>query len=1034
MTINEPINLVIANRYRVISQLGAGGMGKVYRVLDRLTGKPAALKRVNVPTASIRISRNNEANPDVALAREFRFLASLHHPNIINVFDYGFDEAHQPYYVMTLIEQVRTITQAAHGRDLVQKMNLLIDMLQALVYLHRRDILHRDLKPDNALVNKDDQLQLVDFGLSVEGSHALGMSGTLAYMSPEILRSGEASIYSDLYSVGVIAYELFAGKHPFDTRNLNELFKRVLDQPPDLSAMQAPDPLKWVINRLLAKDPQDRYASAGEVLQALCQAADIPLPEETITIRESFLNAAKFVGRQRELHLLTNALEAGNRSSWLVGGEAGVGKSRLLEEVRIAALVNGLTVVRGQAVEGGGLPYQLLRSVLPMLILGCDLSPLEAGVILPLVPEIARLLEREVERVPELDPKEAGERLKHIILDLFRRQNKPMLLVLEDIHWAEDTLHILEALINVQTNFPLVTIATYRSDDAPHLPKRLNAMRIIPLERLVAAEVETLSASMLEKTGRDPQLINFLLKQTEGNAFFIVDILQTLADYAGRLDAIGLLTLPESLLSKGVLAIAERRLERIPETHHVNIRLAAVIGREIDLELVQFATGGANQDWIDHGLEGAILEASEGRLRFSHDRIREGILHYTDAVLLRELHERAAHAIEMIYAADERYYPVLARHYGAAANVEREAYYALAAGKQAVRLNQFTGAQTYFERVLALLPDDDAVSLDAVNELGKVYHTVGRFDIVKTLYSGFLALPHLPPQTRIDALITFAEATRREGDSDQAIIMAQTAYDLSAGYVESKARALVVLAHAKLKTHPVEEILPLFNEAISLFQHLSNLESWRELLYLSMKIYVLMDKEVVARQPLIDHLIAEVQRGNPNIIALSYANLGALYLLSSEYELAHDYFVKARDIAHDIGNTRLWANTWSNMTYLFILKGDFANTLIHFREVVRISRSYHILTLIVSSIYLAAQIKRQLGELITATAWVVFTSEHPAVELDVRHVARQTLEQFKTELAPEDYESALALGNSLTLQAIYAVIDADLMPTASSLS
>src|SRR5687767_12284436 len=156
-------------------------MGAVYQATDRLSGQAVALKRVLTDGSQGKTAGNALR---LALAREFQVLASLRHPNVISVLDYGFDSTRQPYFTMALLDKPRTIYDAARGQSLEVRVRLLIQLLQALVYLHRRGIVHRDLKPDNALVLPDGQLKVLDFGLAFARKHGTAgeFSGTPAYM------------------------------------------------------------------------------------------------------------------------------------------------------------------------------------------------------------------------------------------------------------------------------------------------------------------------------------------------------------------------------------------------------------------------------------------------------------------------------------------------------------------------------------------------------------------------------------------------------------------------------------------------------------------------------------------------------------------------------------------------------------------------------------------------------------------------------------------------------------------------------------
>jgi serine/threonine protein kinase len=145
-----PVEL-LGGRYQVLNHLGSGGMGAVYRALDRLSGRVVTLKRLRV-TAPASSSRSSSGDRRLELAREFSLLASLRHPNIISVLDYGFDTDRMPFFTMDLEENAVTIVDAGRGRPLLVQVDLLVQTLRALAYLHRHGILHRDLKPENVVV------------------------------------------------------------------------------------------------------------------------------------------------------------------------------------------------------------------------------------------------------------------------------------------------------------------------------------------------------------------------------------------------------------------------------------------------------------------------------------------------------------------------------------------------------------------------------------------------------------------------------------------------------------------------------------------------------------------------------------------------------------------------------------------------------------------------------------------------------------------------------------------------------------------
>jgi len=204
---------VIGNRYQLQHVIGSGGMGVVYRAADRLTGQTIALKRVLAPADD---ATGSSTDSRLALAQEFQILAGLRHPHIISVLDYGFDAEKRPFFTMDYLTEAVTILQAGQQLSVNGRLQLVLQMLQALTYLHRRDVLHNDLKPANILVTNG-QVKLLDFGLSATVDKRSSTAGTWAYMAPEIMRGGSGSAASDLFAAGVITYELLAGKRPFQS-------------------------------------------------------------------------------------------------------------------------------------------------------------------------------------------------------------------------------------------------------------------------------------------------------------------------------------------------------------------------------------------------------------------------------------------------------------------------------------------------------------------------------------------------------------------------------------------------------------------------------------------------------------------------------------------------------------------------------------------------------------------------------------------------------------------------------------------------
>ncbi|MBZ0300280.1 MAG: protein kinase, partial [Anaerolineae bacterium] len=742
--------MIISNRYRLIEKLGQGGVGVVFRAADRLSGDFVALKQLRVAVADLDFATRQAAtgllDKNLALAFEFRTLAGLRHPNVVSVLDYGFDQEHQPFFTMQLIEDASTILEYGQRASLDVKVRLLVEMLQALTYLHRRDIIHRDLKPSNVLISASGTLKMMDFGLAVSHSQTIstgqtGIAGTLAYMAPEMFEGENASIQSDLFAIGIISYELFAGRYPFDSKSTAMLLHSIINSTVDTTMLEPK--LAAVVDKLLAKTAAGRYTSAPAVIDALLEATDQPRPQESISIRESYLQASEFVGRQQELETLKAALEdmlsdPPRGSAWLIGGESGVGKSRLVDELRIRALTRGALVLRGQGVAGGGLPYQLWRGPLRRLVLHTEPGKTDAAVLKDLVPDIGTLLAYDVPDAVTLEGRESQQRLVGAIVSMFQRIQQPVVLILEDLQWALDSLEPLKSLSNILHDLPLLIVANYRDDESPELPDLLNNLRALKLERLGDQAIEELSASMLGSIGKRIDLIELLKRETEGNVFFIVEVVRMLAEEAGGLDDIGRKSLPDRVFAGGMKEVIQRRLRRVPEWGQELLKLSAVAGREVDLKLLAHWTADF-EPWLTICANAAVLEVREGRWRFAHDKLREALIAELSPEERPHLHEQIATAIEAVYPHGDTWAVVLLEHWRQAGDPQREIEYALAAVNVLWSTSSLREAAEIAARTLPKIPDDSTRAV-MLRQLGEVHFGLGNIEEASEIFQQSMAL------------------------------------------------------------------------------------------------------------------------------------------------------------------------------------------------------------------------------------------------------------------------------------------------------
>ena len=921
----QNIQKTLPARYQVHEPIGEGGMGIVYRVTDRLTRNILALKQIT--TKQLRFTSHPVNNPEVdlklALAHEFQVMASLRHPHILSVLDYGFDEADNPFFTMPYLTQPQTFLEAGKHLDTNGKLTLLYQLVQALHYLHRRGIIHRDLKPSNILVVAG-MVKVLDFGLSVSSEENEPVSGgTIHYLAPEVWQEQRYSLASDMYAVGILAFQLFAADntssiiHPFMPFD-NTFLQRVLKGPPNWTLLACDNHIIYLISQLLQKKPQSRL-NVTSTLHNLSKLLQQP-PPETKAIRESYLQAATFVGRQKEQQQFTDLLaqaKMGQPQAVLIGGESGVGKSRLLNEIRIQALVNGFVVLQGQAIQEGGLPYQLWREPIRHLCLMTDLTPLAACVLQSLVPDLAELLGRAITPIQALDGHQAQQRLFSVITNLFLQQQRPILLLMEDLHWAQESLEVLtwflQSLLSKasikESYLPLLVIGSYRTEERPLLPEQFPQMTHIHLKRLTDQDVQTLCQNILGKTRVTSNLVTFLQQQSEGNTFFLVEIVRTLADQVGRLDNIVEMALPQNIFPAGIASIVQQRLALLPDWTKPLLNLAAIAGRQLDLPLMQHLaseTVDLETDWLPAVAEVSLLSVEGVQWQFAHDKLREGLLNQLNPTTTQNLHYQVAQALEALYPHDPSRAVDLMHHWGGVGKVEKELQYAQQAGQYAQSQNAYQDALTYWHRAEQLLTDDKPIEqYNIYMAQEEIYARQGNRPAQHTKLTQLQTMKaKLTLVMQGQITLRQAEYARVISNYEQAKTYAQTAIILGQ---QSRETMIIMAGHQLLGAilgHIGQYISAQdhFAQSLQLAQELKTYPHIARSLRGLGAIAFHQGNTTAAHQHFEQALTIAQESGDILQISEALTNLGVTAKELGQEDIAQDYYQQALHICQEIGN------------------------------------------------------------------------------------------------------------------------------------
>jgi eukaryotic-like serine/threonine-protein kinase len=281
--VNPKIGATLSGRYTLTERIAAGGMGEVWAAIDNVLGRAVAVKLLH-PALS------QESDFAERFRAEARHTASLHHPNIATVFDYGEDDG-TAYLVMELVvgQPLSQIIADRAPLSAQETASILVQAATALEAAHQGGVIHRDIKPANILITPDGTAKLTDFGIAraidaAPLTQTGQVLGTAQYLSPEQALGRSATASSDIYSLGVVGYEMLTGERPFDSGTAVATALAHVNQAPPPLPVTVPTGVRDVIGAALAKDPADRPASAAAMAGALGMPGAALGPDADATI------------------------------------------------------------------------------------------------------------------------------------------------------------------------------------------------------------------------------------------------------------------------------------------------------------------------------------------------------------------------------------------------------------------------------------------------------------------------------------------------------------------------------------------------------------------------------------------------------------------------------------------------------------------------------------------------------------------------------------------------------------------------------
>ncbi len=746
-----------SSRFTIVRQIGAGGFGTVYEVLDLEGGEaPLALKT---------LARFDAASL-YRFKREFRVFADIHHRNLVRLHELVSEGTHW-FFTMDLVEGVDWLTFVRGGEvaaaveyaetmdsreadlareagvvavrptalctnhvDLARVRATLVELVVGLSALHQARVIHRDMKPANVLVKPDGHVVILDFGLATtalaEGAsmtdvHAI--VGTPAYMAPEQATGTAVSAATDWYALGTMLFEALTGTLPFGGMPLQMLMEKQSRVPPRPSTLApgVPPELDELCVELLQIQPQ-RRPDAADILRRLGAATgDVAVP----SVRTSRVSGTteRFVGRADVLRQLTDAYavsRAGTLALALVHGTSGMGKTAAARA--FVDRVEGKPVVlQGRCFQRESVPYKAFDQVMDSLTRYLLTLPREevAGLMPREISALARIFP-VLERVPviaeaphradiadsQLLRKRAFAALRELLTRLTDR--RPVILVLDDVQWGDaDSAGLLGELTSPPDAPPLLLLLAYRSEEAKDSPllaafeRRAKVVGLggerheVVIPPLSTEEARELAEGLLGDASVASHVASTLANECLGSPFFLGELVQYAQTEAGKAER-------KQIRLEDLIAL---RISQLTDEGRLILRLACISGGSVGRSVAMRASGLGESPFTQ--TLGTLrignmvkLGGLKGELiEPFHDRIREAVLAEVALDARRDLHRGLAGALVADANADPE---TLLVHYAAGDMPEQARVHAKKAAEKATATLAFERAAALWSQALSI--------------------------------------------------------------------------------------------------------------------------------------------------------------------------------------------------------------------------------------------------------------------------------------------------------------------------------------------
>jgi predicted ATPase len=965
------------DQYEILEEIGSGGMGTVYKAQDLTLDRTVAIKILKPDVSSAGVDWVGQ------LKSEAQAAARISSPNVVTIHQVS-EDPDTPYIVMEYVRG-RNLRQELKSRgsfDVPDVVRITCQVCDALTAAHREHILHKDIKPENIIISESDVVKVMDFGIAktspsgrVRDEEGAGFVGTAAYMSPEQALGSPLDERTDLYSLGAVMYELLTGRLPFEGDSVANLIEKKVREtaplPSDLG-FALPGKLESLVMKALENDPELRFRSAVELKRALLACVPTAVDHQPILedgdaerggLSCSSGSRAELVGRDNILGQLTDFLARatlGSGAAVALSGEAGVGKTAVLDMSEKAANRMGFVVLRGRGLyQDMPVPFFPYVSAIRCLFESppCEaISPadrdevkglIEKGIteLRLFVPYLATVLDTDrqvpsqkpVEGTRETDPSKIFAALGRLFKRVWER--KPLLLILDDFQWVDrSSLQLFHYLGRLSKQSRMLMLAAYRPEElqraccgSPH-PVHDTLSRMETEGKLTHIEVERLSKSdtfellrtALRNTRFTEEFKSALYMETLGNPAFILECLKSLREDGTVKWLDGLWQCVESIpnirVPKRARDAIERRLECLGRDERKVLYCASVQGCTFTSDVLGAVLGMERLEVLTflHELEKGyqIVRFQNGAYTFEHPLLWECAYDALSQELKQEYHLLVAKFLEEHSKPDSASVLFsLANHYFKGGDYERALPYLDASVRRAKELHAHTEALAHLEKALEALghlpssPDRTEMRLRLLEDAGAEAAALGDWKRALARYEEARGIctskSDLLEYARLTRLMGAAQFARQNWDEAQSRFREAMSIYAEQDRVEEMGEIYLNLGGVSFELGGMEEVIDLFGKALEIGEALED----RELIARACNNLGAASNVIGERHRAIEYY----QKSLDNCVVLedrvgetrAYHNIGMTYSELKNWAEAASFFKKASVAAEELNNKAL---------------------------------------------------------------------------------------------------------------------------------